>query len=339
MSDTTPVRFGIVGAGAIAQAYVQAFGQSERVLLCAAADSRIEAAEALAEANDCAAFHSADQMIDEMDLDAVIVCTPPNTHRDICCMLLARGIHVLCEKPLSVDSTTAREMIDVAAQNNVVFTMASKFRYVADVTLAKAIVESGLIGEVVLFENVFTGHVDMSQRWNSDPSVSGGGVLIDNGTHSVDITRYFLGSLSEVQVMEGNRIQDLPVEDTVRMFVRSDQGVLGSIDLSWSVNKEQPYFIAIYGSAGTLLVGWQKSKYRRSCDSNWNVFGSGYDKVDAFKRQLENFAGTIQGRESLLVTPDDAIASVGVIEAAYRAMQQGDWEAIETVGRSSAQFS
>lgn len=329
MSKQSPVRFGIVGAGAIAQAYAQAFGQSDQVELCATADSRIEAAEAMAEANSCAAFSSASAMVDEMDLDAAIVCTPPVTHRDICCDLLSRGIHVLCEKPLSIDSETAREMIATAEQHDRVFTMASKFRYVADVTLGKAIVESGLIGEVVMFENVFTGRVDMSQRWNSDPTVSGGGVLIDNGTHSVDITRYFLGGLSEVQVMEGNNIQELPVEDTVRMFVRSDSGVLGSIDLSWSVNKEQPYFIAIYGSAGTLLIGWQESKYRRTSDSDWNVFGSGYNKVDAFKRQLENFAGAIQGRDSLTVTPADGLASVQVIEAAYRAMQQGAWESID----------
>jgi predicted dehydrogenase len=273
-------------------------------------------------------------MAEEMDLEAVVVCTPPSTHRDVCCDLLSRKLHVLCEKPLSIDAASALEILDAAELNGVVLTMASKFRYVADVTIAKAIVESGLIGEVVLFENVFTGRVDMSQRWNSDPAVAGGGVLIDNGTHSVDITRYFLGQLAEVQVMEGNRIQDLSVEDTVRMFVRSQSGVLGSIDLSWSVNKEQPYFIAIYGSAGTLLVGWRESKYRRSNDKDWNIFGNGYDKVDAFVRQLENFAGAIQGRAPLVVTPTDALASVEVIEAAYRAMRQGDWEPIASNGHS-----
>jgi predicted dehydrogenase len=334
MNQITPVRFGIVGAGAIAQAYAQAFGQSAQVELCAVADCRREAAEAFAEANHCAAFASSEQMAEEMDLEAVVVCTPPSTHRDVCCDLLSRKLHVLCEKPLSIDAASALEILDAAELNGVVLTMASKFRYVADVTIAKAIVESGLIGEVVLFENVFTGRVDMSQRWNSDPAVAGGGVLIDNGTHSVDITRYFLGQLAEVQVMEGNRIQDLSVEDTVRMFVRSQSGVLGSIDLSWSVNKEQPYFIAIYGSAGTLLVGWRESKYRRSNDKDWNIFGNGYDKVDAFVRQLENFAGAIQGRAPLVVTPTDALASVEVIEAAYRAMRQGDWEPIASNGHS-----
>ncbi len=334
MNEQSPIRFGMVGAGAIAQAYAQAFQRSQDAQLYAVADCRSEAAEAFGEANECAAFASAQDMAQEMDLDAVVVCTPPVTHRQVCCELLDRGLHVLCEKPLSIDAASAQEILDTAASNGTVFTMASKFRYVADVTVAKAIIESGLIGDIVLFENVFTGRVDMSQRWNSNPKISGGGVLIDNGTHSVDITRYFLGQLSEVQVMEGNRVQDLPVEDTVRMFVRNTSGVLGSIDLSWSVNKEQPYFIAIYGSSGTLLVGWQESKYRRSGDSAWNIFGSGYDKTDAFVRQIENFSGAIRQREPLVVTPEDALASVEVIEAAYRAMQQGDWEPIVPVASS-----
>lgn len=334
MNQITPLRFGLVGAGAIAQSYAQAFSLSPQVQLSAVADNRHDAAEAFAAANQCTAFASAEEMADQADLDAVVVCTPPVTHRQVCCELLARKLHVLCEKPLSIDTQSALEILDAAELSGVVFTMASKFRYVADVTVAKAIVESGLIGEVVLFENVFTGRVDMAQRWNSDPAVAGGGVLIDNGTHSVDIIRYFLGQLTEVQVMEGHRIQDLPVEDTVRMFVRNRMGVLGSIDLSWSVNKEQPYFIAIYGSAGTLLVGWRESKYRRSNDKDWNVFGNGYDKVDAFVRQLENFAAAIQGRDPLVVTPTDALASVEVIEAAYRAMRQGDWEPIASNGRS-----
>jgi predicted dehydrogenase len=331
MNDSTrtgPVRFGLVGAGAIAQAYAQAFGQTTAARLDAVADCRQAAAEAMAAAAGCAAFENAEAMAEGADLDAVIVCTPPVTHRDICCDMLERGLNVLCEKPLAIDSSAAMEMISAADLRGLVFTMASKFRYVLDVAQAKAIIADGAIGEVVLFENVFTGRVDMTNRWNSDPSIAGGGVLIDNGTHSVDVTRYCLGELAEVQAMEGHRIQFLPVEDTAKMFVRSADGVLGSIDLSWSVSKELPYFIAVYGSSGTILVGWRESKYRRTGDADWTVFGSGYNKVEAFKRQIENFAGAVRGDEALVVTPEDALASVQVIEAAYRSLARGGWEPI-----------
>jgi predicted dehydrogenase len=323
-----PIRFGLIGAGAIAQAYAQAFGQTERATLAAVADCRPAAAKAMAAALGCKAYERAPLMADEAELDAVIVCTPPVTHRDLCCDMLERGLHVLCEKPLAIDSGSAMEMISAADLRGLVFTMASKFRYVEDVAQAKALIAAGTIGEVVLFENVFTGQVDMTQRWNSDPAIAGGGVLIDNGTHSVDVTRYCLGELAEVQAMEGHRIQFLPVEDTAKMFVRSRDGVLGSIDLSWSVSKELPYFIAVYGSSGTILVGWRESKYRRSGDADWTVFGSGYNKVEAFKRQIENFAGAVRGDEALVVTPEDALASVQVIEAAYRSLARGGWEPI-----------
>lgn len=336
MSELIPKRFGLVGAGAIAQAYAQAFRQTELAKLAAVADTSIEAAEAFGMANGCASFESPLAMSDEMDLDAVIVCTPPITHRDICCELLQRKLHVLCEKPLSINYESACEMLATAAEQEVVFTMASKFRYVVDVAEAKAIIASGLIGELVLFENIFTGRVDMSARWNSIPEIAGGGVLIDNGTHSVDITRFFLGELAEVQAMEGHRIQQLAVEDTAKMFVRSKEGVLGSIDLSWSVSKELPYFIAIYGSNGTLLVGWKESKYRRSKDDDWTVFGNGYNKVAAFTRQLENFVQAIEGSEPLVLHPEDALASVQVIEAAYRSMAKGSWEAIHSEGYDPA---
>jgi predicted dehydrogenase len=328
MSSSAPLQLGIVGAGAIAQSYVQACSNTDQVSLRAVADCRLEAAQAMAEANHCAAFGSADQMVREMDLEAVLVCTPPASHSDICCNLLESGLHVLCEKPLSVDLASAHRMVDTAERKNAVFTMASKFRYVDDVTAAKSLVASGMIGHLVLFENVFAGRVDMTHRWNSNPAVSGGGVLIDNGTHSLDITRYFLGELVDIQVIEGHRIQDLPVEDTVRLFARNKSQVLASIDLSWSVSKEQPYFLSIYGSAGTLLVGWRESKYRRSVDNDWTVFGNGYSKVQAFTRQLENFAGAIRGTESLVVTPADGLASVAVVEAAYRSMARGGWEQV-----------
>lgn len=337
--STLPVKFGLIGAGGIAQAYAQAFARSEVANLVAVADVRIDAAKAMAESAKCPSFDSYQTMAETVDLDAVIICTPPTTHPEISIYFLDRQVHVLCEKPLSISAQDAIAMRTAAQKAGVILTMASKFRYVEDVIKAKSIVESGILGEIVLFENAFTARVNMASRWNSNPAVSGGGVLIDNGTHSVDIMRYFLGPLAEIQVVEGKRIQGLPVEDTVRIFVKSDHGVMGNIDLSWSINKELDYFIRIYGSQGTISVGWKESKYRQASSNEWIVFGQGYNKVQAFCSQLENFSKAIRQEEQLLITADDGVASVEVIEAAYISLNQSRWTAINSGLNGQAQTS
>jgi len=136
--------------------------------------------------------------------------------------------------------------------------------------------------------------------------------------------RYFLGPLAGVQIVEGKRSQRLEVEETVHIFVRSLKGVMGNIDLSWSINKEQENYISIYGTQGTVKIGWRESKYRTS-NSGWVMFGQGYDKVQAFRNQIVNFSQAIKGTEQLLITADDALASVEVIEAAYAALQNNQW--------------
>ena len=323
MSDR--LRFGLVGAGAIAQTYAQAFSQAEQARAVAVADVRAEAARALAERLGCEAFVDHHEMLDRTPLDAVVVATPPVSHPAICIDVLARKIPVLCEKPLSLDVDSARRMVAAARSAGVILTMASKFRYVADVIRAKSIVASGILGEIILFENTFTSRVDMGSRWNADPQRSGGGVLIDNGTHSVDLMRYFLGPIAEVQALEGKNVQGLAVEDTVRLFVRSESGVMGSVDLSWSLNKELDGYVDIYGSHGTVRVGWKESKYRQTGSSDWVVFGQGYDKLQAFSSKLDNFCGAVRGEQPLRITAEDAIASVAVVEKAYESLRDNRW--------------
>src|SRR5262245_13947213 len=160
------VRFGLVGAGGIAQAYAQAFENCHHAVIVAVADVRVEAAQALAERLRCPAYHSYQVLAGGTAVDAVIVCTPPASHQEVCLYFLQKKIHVLCEKPLSVNVRSARTMLDAANQAGVILTMASKFRYVEDVIRAKSIVTSGILGTLVLFENAFTSRVDMAARWN-----------------------------------------------------------------------------------------------------------------------------------------------------------------------------
>lgn len=332
MSDR-PLRLGIIGAGGIAQSYAQVFHRTNVGRVVAVTDVRADAAASLAEALNATPFTSHTEMLAGAGLDAVIVCTPPVTHRDIVLDVINQGVHVLCEKPLSIAVSRAVQMVAAAERAGVVFTMAAKFRYVEDVIRAKSIVDSGILGEIILFENVFASRVPMGHRWNADPAVSGGGVLIDNGTHSVDIVRYFLGPIREVMSVECRRVQSLAVEDTAQMFVRTESDLMGNVDLSWSVDRTVDSYINVYGTHGTVSVGWNESSYRQVTSPDWVPFGSGYDKVACMRRQVENFCDAVRGRDKLLITPEDAIASVAVIEAAYRSLEQRTWVSVDTPRR------
>jgi len=326
-TNMSKLKFGLVGAGGIAQAYAQAFNESKCCELVAVADVRPEAATALAEIVGGKPYGDYKELAN-LELDAVIVATPPSTHPEIACFFMELGKPVLCEKPLTTNVADAEKMIATAEKNNVLFTMASKFRYCDDVVKAKGILASGVLGDVLQFENAFTAKVDMSKRWNSDAPVSGGGVLIDNGTHSVDIIRYFMGGIESVLVVDAGGTQGLSVDENVKMFAKTKNNVTASVDLTWGINKELPNFISIYGSNGTLHIGWRESKYKLNSSPDWTVFGPGYDKVASFKGKIENFANALRGKEDLYIKPADALASVQVIEAAYKSMRQNLWQPV-----------
>jgi predicted dehydrogenase len=322
------LKLGLIGAGAIAQSYIRAVEDSPLAVWAGITDVRSDAAAAAAEAMGCESYPTHEELIEKAGCDAVIICTPPATHAEIALFAIERGIPVLCEKPLAVDVASARAICEAAERKGVVMAMASKFRYADDVIRTRSLIASGVLGDILLFENAFTSRVDMSRRWNSDPAMSGGGVLIDNGTHSIDIARYLLGPIAEVLAVEGSRTQSPAVEDTINLFLRTQSRVTATVDLSWTLNKELDTFIRIYGTNGTIFVGWRASKFRQTSSPDWIIFGKGYDKLAAFKRQVDNFCGRILGTEPLLISNEDAVASVMVIKAAYDSLAQGAWVSV-----------
>jgi predicted dehydrogenase len=323
-----PLKLGIVGAGAIARAYAQAIASTDAVELAAVADTNAISAASMAGANGAMPYTSHTDLAASGLCDAVLVTTPPVTHADIVCDVVRHGLPVLCEKPFAVDLESARRMARAAEAAGVVLSMASKFRFSDDVIHARDLVAAGAIGMPYLLENVFTGVADMTQRWNSDESVAGGGVLIDNGTHSVDIARYFLGPITEILAVAGPRIQKMAVEDCVTVIARTAGGAQAQIETSWSYHKDRAAFIGIHGTAGTIEVGWKGSRIKQA-GGQWEPFGAGYDKVASFRRQIEHFASAVQGGDKALPNLDDALASVAVIQAGYRSMKSGAWASVD----------
>jgi len=324
------VRFGIVGCGRIAQTHLQALATLPEAKLTAAVENRQAAGEAVAAQHNSKLFADYRESAILDVVDAVIICAPPNLHHSMARHFLERGIHVLCEKPLTITSTEATDLVKLADEKDAQLMMASKFRYVDDIIKAKAIIESGILGRIILYENSFCAKISMADRWNATRSVSGGGVLIDNGSHSADIARYLLGPIVQVQAQPGITTQGLEVEDILRVQFVTRGGVLGTFDLSWSITKDSKNYIQIFGSEGTLQVGWKGSRYCQDGSSKWIPFGTGYDKVKSFASQHSNFIACIRGKDKPVITPQDSLASVQVVEAAYRSASNNHWLRIES---------
>ncbi len=319
------VNIAVIGCGRIAQTHLEAIQSIQEANLTAVADANKKVAESVGQQFHCKPYEDYHQMMEQEDLDIVCICAPPVLHPQMSIDALSAGVHVLCEKPFAVDSKSARAMVAKAKEKGLMISMASKFRFVKDIIKAKGIIESGLLGEIVLFEITFCCRVNMQDRWNSNKAVSGGGVLIDNGSHAVDVARYLIGPIARVQAQHGKRIQKVEVEDTSMLFFESASGVWGRVDLSWSIHKENDFYINVFGTDGMLSVGWKTSRYRRSEKENWTVFGEGYNKLRAFIDQHTNFIGCVQGKSKPVIDAIDSLESVKVIETAYESSRALKW--------------
>lgn len=319
----TPLRLGIFGTGRIAGDYLAALEDVPDLALAAVCDISVELAAAMGERHGAPYYTSVEDALAWAPLDVALVATPPNTHEAITLQCLAHGLHVLCEKPFALELASAERMLAAAKDAGRVLTMSAKFRHVPDVIEAKVRLGSGALGKLVLAENSFAAPVPMRGRWNADLAIAGGGVLIDNGTHSVDLLRYLFGEIRWVEAIALPPVQDLPVEDGVRLLLGWDEGPVAHVDLSWSISKHAPEYLLVHGDAASLGLGWAGSWMQRRGDAKRGPFGSGYSKRVALGRQLAHFARLVRGSESPLLGETSILASVGVVEGAYRSLAAG----------------
>jgi predicted dehydrogenase len=322
MSETSRYRIAVIGAGAIGGTHIDVLSANTAVQLVAICDSDRDAAVKAAQKAGARAFTSYREMILEEKLDGVILCTPPISHHTIVEDLIAHGIDVLCEKPFAVDGARARHMLERARSHGRLVMLASKFRYVDDVRWAREIIRSGKLGTIRHAEIVFTSKLDMQGKWHTNRAISGGGVIIDNGSHAVDLSRFLFGPIESTMGVSYAQGQDLPVEDSACIQLLTETGPQVTIDVSWSFQRDLPYFLRVQGSTGDLTVGWKESVLALS-GGTLQKGGSGYSKTLAFAALHDDFIRASRGLGSPAIDEDDALAAVDVVDATYLSMENG----------------
>ena len=326
-----PIQVALIGAGGIARTHARAYAaQPERCRLVAVADIAAKKAESLAAEFNCQAFADVGTMLDEVRPDAVSICTPPAIHLLGARAAVERGIPVLCEKPLSHDLRTAREMVAVAGRARVPLMTALCHRFHGPMVQLKEMIAAGELGRLLYFYNRFAFRFKgVENTWFVVPEVAGGGILIDTLVHSIDLFRYLVGEVSTVSAQTSTTLP-IAVEDSAVIMMQSGSGVPGVCSCSW-VSPPGQAVVQVFGSEGTAVIDYNANEgrlcYRTAADQDWVTVP--YDGPDRFVNETAHFLECVAEGKQPSVDGNEGAQVIAIIAAAYRAARNGAVEMVQ----------
>ncbi len=314
----TKTRVAVIGAGGIAGTHLRAYAsQAERCEIVGIADVDETAAQARADEYGGLAFTDGLSLIDQLRPDAISICTPPKYRIPYVEAAAAREIAVLCEKPPARTLAETQAIVDAMRGGLLQFAFCHRFH--APLKAAQDLIRSGKLGELAQIENRFAFRFARAgNSWFTDRDIAGGGMLIDTLVHSIDIFRALTGQ--EIEAAHAFLSSTLPieVEDSASLLLQSSGGVLGALNCSW-VTPVADSFVRIHGTEGQAVLDYNAAAglhYKTADDADWTVMES--DAPDRFERQAAHFLDCVDGKTSPLVSGEDGLAVMRVIESAYQ---------------------
>jgi predicted dehydrogenase len=245
---------GIVGAGRIGARRAEVLSRMPGARLVAVADVDTARAETLARAFGSRAYAEPQAVIGARDVDAVIVATPHQWLAPVAKAALDAGKHVLCEKPLARTPAEAAGLVAAAAQSRCALKTGFNHRYHPAIAEAHRLASEGRIGRLLVLRCRYGhgGRAGYEREWRAD-RLSGGGELLDQGVHALDLFRWFAGEFTEVTAMLSSAFWPIEVEDNVFCLLRSAEGATASLHASWMQWKNL-FSFEVFGDRGYLVV-------------------------------------------------------------------------------------
>jgi predicted dehydrogenase len=243
----------IIGCGAVGRKRAQQLGKAS---LVHCVDTELPRAEQLASlAPGCAAGTDWRRLLDRSAIDAVVIATPQDAQAEIARAAIAAGIHVLVEKPAARHADELRDLPELAAKHNVRVRVGFNHRYHRAFQQARRLVDEGILGPL-LFVRARYGHggrPGYDREWRAEPLRSGGGELIDQGVHLIDLARWFLGEFVEVTGFAHTYFWDMPVEDNGFMLLKTAAQQAAFMHVSCTEWKNT-FSWELYGRDGKLHI-------------------------------------------------------------------------------------
>ncbi len=318
------VRVGIIGCGKISERrHAPEYASNKDSVIVGYYDARRERAEALSKQFGGKVYDSMEELIADPEIDAVSVCTANNAHADVTVKVLEAGKHVLCEKPMAMTVEDCYRMLDAAKKAGKFLMIGQNQRYNIGHARAKELIEQGIIGKPLTFRTNFAH--GGPERWAADPNateeekrniwffdkkIASMGAMADLGIHKVDLIQYLLNqNITEVTAKiltldkkgsDGNLIE---LEDNAICILKLENGVIGTMTVSWTDYGEEDNSTVIFGTKGLM----------RLYDGSEHTIQISTDRGDRIYYDLDTMMTNTNQRES------------GVIRRFIQSIEDKDW--------------
>jgi len=322
------MNFAIVGCGLIGMKRMRALRQSHQIV--AAADIALDRARALAEQSG-ATLATADwrEVIAQPTVDAVVIATTNDQLAPITLASVSSGKHVLVEKPAARNAEELRPVLAAAEQAGVCVQVGFNHRFHPALWKAKEILDSGVLGPLMFIRGRYGhgGRVGYDREWRADPKISGGGELLDQGVHLIDLARWCLGEFVHVEGHAGTYFWNMPVDDNGFLYLRTAKKQTAWLHASCSEWKNM-FSFEIYGREGKLQIdglggsyGVERLSYYRMLPQMgppettiWEYPGEDL----SWKTELTVFLESIESGTQKGPGLKDALAALEIVGAIYQ---------------------
>lgn len=253
------LRWGIVGCGVIAPAHAKALAKAKGAKLVAVCDIVPEKAEKLAaEFGQPDVYTDLKEMLQEADLDILSVCTPSGLHGGHIEAAAEAGVHVLSEKPLEITLEKMDSAIQACRKAGVKLGGVFQRRTFPTSKQVKEALDAGELGNLLLGSAYLKYYRDQayydSGDWRGTWELDGGGALMNQGVHGIDLLLWFMGDVKKVFARAGTLARDIPVEDTAVISLEFENGAFGIIEGTTTVYPGMDTRLEIHGEKGTIVL-------------------------------------------------------------------------------------